>query len=256
MTWIHLKLEGVALQQQNQMKQLFEHGRYLEHISDNIYPSQLPENSVETAPSCVPPNLLATGGGDQMSQDETQLEVYSPIKRYLTLEQDSRAENDGRPKTYSAMRVRAPHYRHTRCEGWCSCHCHQPNYWQSTQIAGLVFGSLVIAYSGLPYCRQDCNETSCRKQSIPTIKATYRLPQWLLSRIVNFGMSYSYMNGPKMTLSVPRLVPANSDLFAYAVQGDINGIQDLFSRGLASPYDTASNNGRTALHVRICNLRL
>ena len=73
----------------------------------------------------------------------------------------------------------------------------------------------------------------------------------MMSRVLQFVIQLSYMKGPELVLRVPRVVPDNAPALFYAVQGDIEGIKSLFSKGLASPYDVALDSGRTALHV--CN---
>ena len=62
------------------------------------------------------------------------------------------------------------------------------------------------------------------------------------------------MNGPQFSLRMPRVVESNAKIFSLAVQGDLNNMKNLFRDGLASPYDVAASNGRTALHVSPHNL--
>ena len=153
--------------------------------------------------------------------------------------------------TYNTVRIRASRYRRTQCEGWCSCSCHQVNYFRTPQIADLALGSMFVGLSGFPMGRQRCSEKLCRKQSIPTLKVTYHFPQRLLERAIYFSLSLTYMNGPQVSLHVPRVVEDNAKIFQFAVQGNLSGMKDIFRDGLASPYDVAASNGRTALHVSV-----
>nr|KAK5432367.1 hypothetical protein LTR18_011124 [Exophiala xenobiotica] len=50
---------------------------------------------------------------------------------------------------------------------------------------------------------------------------------------------------------MPRVVPDNAPLMFLAVQGNMEEIQSLFTQGLASPFDVALSNGRTALHYAV-----
>jgi hypothetical protein len=59
------------------------------------------------------------------------------------------------------------------------------------------------------------------------------------------------MKGPELILNCPRIVPDDSPILFQAVKGNLAHIQYLFNKGLASPYDIAASNGRTALHVRV-----
>lgn len=156
--------------------------------------------------------------------------------------------------THNTVRIRASRYRRTQCEGWCSCSCHQINYFRTPQITDLALGSMFIGLSGFPVRRQRCSEKRCRKQSIPTLKVTYYFPLWLLARVVHFSLSLTYMNGPQVSLHMPRVVESNAKVFDLAVQGDLHKMKNLFRDGLASPYDVAASNGRSALHVSLQTL--
>ena len=151
--------------------------------------------------------------------------------------------------TYNTVRIRASRYRRAQCDGWCSCSCHQVNYLRTPQSADLALGSMFIGLSGFPVRRQRCSEKRCRKQSIPTLKVAYHFPLWLLARVVHFSLSLTYMDGPRVSLHVPRVVESNAKVFSLAVQGDLPNMKNLFRDGLASPYDVNASNGRTALHV-------
>jgi hypothetical protein len=67
--------------------------------------------------------------------------------------------------------------------------------------------------------------------------------------MIHFVLTLSYMRGPGVSLSMPRVIPDNAPVLTFAVQGNLDGIKSLFSKGVASPYDVALSNGRTALHV-------
>ena len=164
------------------------------------------------------------------------------------------AESGLLPRPYAADRSRAPHYRRLPCSGWCSCRCHGLTYYQSPQSFDSILGTLLIGHSGVSFKKQPCNEPSCRKQPIPTFRLKFFFPQWMVSRVIQFVAQLSYMKGPELFLRVPRVVPDNAPALFYAVQGDIDGIKSLFSKGLASPYDVALTNGRTAFHVCIRSL--
>ena len=152
-------------------------------------------------------------------------------------------------RPYAAVRSRAPHYRRTPCSGWCSCQCHGLTHYQSPQSYDSILGTLLMGLSGVSFKKRPCNEPSCRRQSIPTFRLNFFFLQWMMSRAIQFVTRLSYMKGSEVVLRVPRVVPDNVPSLFYAVQGDIEGIKSLFSKGLASPYDVALTNGRTALHV-------
>ncbi len=158
-------------------------------------------------------------------------------------------QSQSRLRSYTATRMRASRYRESQCEGWCSCSCHVVNHFKTPKSTEIAFGSFSIGFSSFPLQRQQCSERNCRKQSIPTMKMTYHFPHWLLARMICFAISLTYMNGPQVSLHMPRVVESNADVFTFAVQGNISGLKNLFKSGLASPFDVAASNGRTALHV-------
>lgn len=149
------------------------------------------------------------------------------------------------------VRKRYPHYRETTCASWCSCRCHLPSKFQSPECFASVIGNLLVSYKGIRTRPKVCNDKRCRRQSEPRFEATYRFPTWLFRRMFYLAVSIRGSVGPELTLKSMRMVAPSSPVFSYAVQGNLEKIQDLFSRGLASPYDVASNNGRTPLHVSL-----
>ena len=159
------------------------------------------------------------------------------------------AESGPLPRPYAAVRSRAPHYRRTSCSGWCSCQFHGLAYFQSPQSFGSIFGTLLMGHSGVSFKKRPYNEPSCPRQSIPISRLNVPFPQWMISRVIQWVAQLSYMKGPELVFRMPRVVPDNAPSHFYAVQGDIEGIKSLFSKGLASPYDLALTDGRTALYV-------
>ena len=58
-------------------------------------------------------------------------------------------------------------------------------------------------------------------------------------------------SAPTMNLRVMRVIPDNSPLFSFAMEGRTAGIRDLFHQGLTSPFDIRESDGRSALHIAI-----
>ena len=55
--------------------------------------------------------------------------------------------------------------------------------------------------------------------------------------------------GPQFSLRSLRRVPDSAQCVHYATQGNIEGLRDLFGRGLASPWDVSSTRGYTLSRV-------
>jgi len=234
------------------MHRLSEHGRHLEYISKQFKQSPYQGNSLEAVEAANEPLLVDTFRGDHIPSEGSNEGRDTIVARRLSIGQITAASSNI-PKAYSTLRVRASHYRRSSCEGWCSCICHTPSYFRTPQSVDFLLGSLFMGYSGLPVRNRACNERTCRKQSIPTVKVTYHFPHWLLARMIHFVLTLSYMKGPGVSLSMPRVIPDNAPVLTFAVQGNLDGIKSLFSKGTASPYDVALSNGRTALHVSLKN---
>ena len=131
------------------------------------------------------------------------------------------------------------------CESWCSCACHAKSVLRVKQ-RNLV-GSLSISYSGLPWVTASCDQKSCRSRSVPTVAMTVQFPAWFWKRYLSSSFSYTPIHGPEINLKLPRTVSWVSALWRHGVDGNLRAIQDLFSQGLASPWDIQAIGG-SALH--------
>jgi hypothetical protein len=247
MSRIQLKLDELVLIHENQKNQLSQHERYLEYISRQFtqQPLSNSSDSIETSPGTL---SAESHNGDEASCQTVDEGQDWTIARHTSIDPLLSSLANG-IEADSTLRVRASAYRMSRCEGWCSCICHRPYYLQTPQSVDFLLGSLFVGYSGFPIRRRGCNERTCHQQSIPTIKVSYYFPRWFLNRVVQFKAWSSYMQGPSLSLNVPRVIPDDSPVFSFAVQGNLAEIRSLFNKGLASPYDVGLSNGRTALHV-------
>ena len=152
---------------------------------------------------------------------------------------------------YSYIRIRTFSYTSTRCDVFCSCRCHQAHALQTPGIVRRFFGSLFVGYNGIPSLSPRCNEKNCRKQLVPTVRISYYFPGWFLGRMLQFAFSGGFADGPRISLSMPQVVADNSEVFACAVQGNMDRMKSLFESKSASPFDVGIGTGRTALHVSI-----
>lgn len=120
------------------------------------------------------------------------------------------------------------------CVDWCSCRCHTYSQREFPWVLKSFFGHLFVeqATNGPP-----CNEHGCRRSAISSIRLTYHLPRSLMRRYLKFAVYHNPMDGPNIFISMPRVKDWSHKLFRYAVVGDIQAIQHLFSNNEASPYD-------------------
>ena len=246
MSRIHLRLDEFEILQETHKELLTQQSQHLVKISEHIS-----EHRSSNASISIDSSLQTQSDTSSTGEITTSQTSFNDDERSLIIPRhtDDVLSPSVNRRTYNTVRIRASRYRRTQCEGWCSCSCHHVNYLRTPQSADLALGSMFIGFSGFPVRRSRCSERRCRQQSIPTLKVTYHFPQWLLSRMIYFSLSLTYMNGPQVSLHMPRVVESNAKIFSLAVQGDIFGLKALFRDGLASPYDVAASNGRTALHV-------
>ena len=133
----------------------------------------------------------------------------------------------------------------------CSCSCHRISRSATSPLYRELIGFLVMRCDGFFNPSRTCDETTCRRRPVTSIKFTYRFPPWLLDKAIHIILQRDRVGAPQLSLSCMRILPRDNTIFTYAVQGNIRGIKDLFSSGRASPYDMTDNYGWTALHYAV-----
>jgi hypothetical protein len=134
------------------------------------------------------------------------------------------------------------------CHSWCSCACHKPIRFNTPKYLNSVIGSLFVGYNGLPISRPACTEQACLRASAFKANVTYHFPKWLLA----WGIiaTFSANNAPAVSLTAVRARFTGDDIFTMALNGDVQGIQGLFSQGLGSPNDVTHVVRDSLLTVR------
>jgi hypothetical protein len=165
---IHLRLDEFSNLHRNQMHKLSVRGRYLEglreQVSKPLLINDIP-NSINT-PGQVLSNV--TQAGDRLLNESIETICHTKIARHLCIDQySSLPQINGRPMSYSAVRIRASHFRRSRCEGWCSCICHRPQYLRTPPSGDPLLGSLFMSCSGFSIRLQPCNQRNCNKPVYP-----------------------------------------------------------------------------------------
>ncbi|KAL8806006.1 MAG: hypothetical protein Q9200_005212 [Gallowayella weberi] len=72
---------------------------------------------------------------------------------------------------------------------------------------------------------------------------------FMWSQIVRLRLTYESNLGPRFEMSTLRRVPDSAQCVTFALNGDIDGLKDLFRRGLASPRDVSTTRGYSVLRV-------
>ncbi len=123
-----------------------------------------------------------------------------------------------------------------KCLSWCNCACHIKGNFSSPRTLSALFGELRVQYNGRSRLPCNCSPSS-------SFSVSYRFPQYLLLRYVLLVVYLNQIAGPEYLLRVPRVLPPSHRLWHYSINGDIMAVQNMYSQGLASPYDVNMKNG-------------
>jgi hypothetical protein len=111
-----------------------------------------------------------------------------------------------------------------------------------------VVGKLFLGYAGMPLFIPKCNVPDCQKAQTARVSMEYWFPTSYLSQIVRFQLAIEN-TGPQFALNFLRRVPDTAQGVFFAQAGNIDGLKDLFKRGLASPRDVSTTRGYSLLRV-------
>jgi hypothetical protein len=136
------------------------------------------------------------------------------------------------------------------CRAGCCCACHGLRKTATPALVDRLLGQLFVGYAGLPLLSPKCDAEDCEKSQVPEISLEYWFPLgFFWSQIVRLQVGYQASIGPQMSLSTLRRIPDSAQCVNFALKGDIDGLKDLFIRGLASPRDVSSTRGYSILRV-------
>lgn len=155
--------------------------------------------------------------------------------------------------TFKSLIVNA-NFRGTEpCPMECRCKCHlEKSAVSPLSISGLL-GQLFIGYKALPMIPTLCTDSSCQKDKVPTVRISYRFPPWWIRhRLMILRAQYQAWQGPEIALEFPRILPPNAQIFIQtSINGSVEGVKELFSKGLASPKDRRVGDMTTPLLVSV-----
>jgi hypothetical protein len=135
------------------------------------------------------------------------------------------------------------------CHSWCHCQCHKrlKSSFQTPKLMEVAFGTLILTQLGPSLMGESCDFKACRDQRRFVANLEYRFPSWLASMNARIRVTNLPMAGPELQLSTLRRVPDDARSVAYAMQGNIDGLQQLFVQGLASPRDVSASRAFTLM---------
>ncbi|KAI9691740.1 MAG: hypothetical protein M1822_007812 [Bathelium mastoideum] len=118
----------------------------------------------------------------------------------------------------------------------------------AVELFDRVLGQLFVGYAGLPLTSSKCDVATCERGLAPSVSAEYWFPPgFWWSQILRLHVSYQAHLGPQFALSTLRRIPDSAQCVSFALEGNTEGLRDLFRRGLASPKDVSDTRGYSLL---------
>jgi ankyrin repeat protein len=131
----------------------------------------------------------------------------------------------------------------------CGCQCHEyvACYYRFT---GGRLGSILLSQTGRVFgTTLDCDQKMCGRCHVSKLVAVYYAPRWLSRSGVSFS---TWSSGRlQMSLSFPRVLPPDTELFVCIRMGRVGRIKELLASGEASVADIAAPYGLTPLNLAI-----
>ena len=140
--------------------------------------------------------------------------------------------------------------QYNACRAGCPCKCHIQTRSSSPGLVDRVFGQMFVGYAGVPFLNPKCNIASCENSQAADVSFEYWFPLgFVWSQIIRFRLIYQPNVGPQFELRSLRRVPDNAQCVTFALNGNVEGLKDLFRRGLASPRDISTTRGYSVLRA-------
>ena len=137
------------------------------------------------------------------------------------------------------------------CGALCHCACHKSMHGRTPDRLDTFLGVLFWGYCGLPVMRKECDINECRRQRGLRFGMFYYFPARFVKKKVELAFGSMPLGRPQSSMTFASIVSNDALLFKWTHNQDLQGIQSLFSQGLAAPSDVGHLDGCTALHVSI-----
>lgn len=125
-----------------------------------------------------------------------------------------------------------------------SCRCNQSG-WKKMKILAGILGILLIEWTRqLPGVDQ-CDSGGCSKESVSHLSMTYYGPAWITTLAARLSLRLS--SPPTLSLSFPRILPPDADIFICIRAGNIDRLKDILIEGRGSAADVLAPYGISTL---------
>ncbi|KAL8958300.1 MAG: hypothetical protein Q9193_004614 [Seirophora villosa] len=229
-----------ATLQDTLQEDLARHHHQFENALDRVYAQ------VDERIGAVQALLEAQSAQLAVNQTNQLGDIYGPRYRQRPRRPAKRITQHPHADGNPSIAVRVNQY--SPCHSGCQCICHVESKSSTPSIVDRVLGQVFVGYSGLPCLNSKCDLDTCEKSQSPNMSFEYWFPLgFVWSQIVRFRWTYERNLGPHFEISTLRRVPDSAQCVAFALNGDTEGLKDLFRRGLASPRDVSSTRGYSVL---------
>lgn len=125
-----------------------------------------------------------------------------------------------------------------------TCCCQQSGSRTLSVLTG-VLGILLIEWTGQPLGQTECDVENCTKKTVPSVSITYYGPSWIFNLATRFSLRMS--SPPSVSLTFPRILPPDAEIFVSIRVGNANRLRDLLIEGRASVADVLAPYGISTL---------
>lgn len=197
--------------------------------------------------------MLREQAGRLQTQQDNQLTPFygqapPPYRRRSVGSRAPSSSGSEKDARTDSVAIRVAQYTAT-CRPGCLCACHSQKKSYTPAMFERVVGKLFVGYAGLPMFNPKCSLPECEKAQPARLSMEYWFPMSFISQIVRFQIAME-STGPQIALNILRRVPDTAQGVGFTQAGNIDGLKDLFRRGLASPRDVSSTRGYSLLRVR------
>lgn len=141
--------------------------------------------------------------------------------------------------------------RTNACRVNCACACHRTQRAATPSLLSRVLGQLFVEHAGIPVISTKCDRTTCINAQGSQLCVEYWFPLgFFWSKIIRLHLAYQSNLGPSLQLRTLQRVPDSAPAVNFAISGNIEGLQELFRRGAASPQDVSDTRGYSLIRVR------
>lgn len=140
--------------------------------------------------------------------------------------------------------------RTNACRANCKCACHRTQKTATPSLLSRFLGQLFVEHAGIPVISTKCDKSTCVNAQGSQLYAEYWFPLgFFWSQIIRLHLTYQSNLGPSLQLRTLRRVPDSASAVNFAISGNIEGLQELFRRGAASPQDVSDTRGYSLIRV-------